>query len=261
MRIRTLIDKEWAEVFKNKLVLFTVGLLPLIFTALLLFQLAATRQIDPGEINDAPGNISQACRRAGLSDAECAQIYLTNSLMLLFLMMPLIIPGTIASYSIVGEKTTRSLEPLLATPTSTTEIVLGKGLAAALPAIAATWLSFGIFLLGARFLVASDQVYAAIAQPMWLVAMALVVPLLTVLSVSIAMVISSRVNDPREAEQIGAVVVIPLVALLLAQVFGLVALNLAGMIVMSLILLAIDAAMVALGVKLFQRETILTRWR
>jgi len=32
------------------------------------------------------------------------------------------------------------------------------------------------------------------------------------------------------------------------------------MLVFAVVLLGIDAAMVALGVKLFQRETILTRW-
>ena len=33
-RIQTIIDKEWAEVFKNRIVLFTVVIMPLIFTVL-----------------------------------------------------------------------------------------------------------------------------------------------------------------------------------------------------------------------------------
>ncbi len=260
MRIRTLVDKEWAEVFKNKLVLFTVGLLPLIFTVIPLVQLAATREVSPGEMSDAPGNIAQLCRLQGLSDAECLQAYLSQSFMVFFLLMPLAIPVTIASYSIVGEKTTRSLEPLLATPISTTEIILGKGLAAALPAIAATWLAFTIFLVGARFFAASDRVYAAIADPMWLVGMALVAPLLTVFSVNVAIVISSRVNDPRAAEQLGMVVMIPVLGLFFLQILGVVALNVTSMAMFALVLAAVDAAMVVVGVKLFQRETILTRW-
>lgn len=260
MRIRTIIDKEWAEVFKNRLVLFTVGLLPLLFMILPLIQLAATREVDPGEMSDAPGNIIQLCRLQGLADNECLQGFLANQFMLLFLLLPLAIPVTIASYSIVGEKTTRSLEPLLATPASTAEIILGKSLAAALPAIAATWIAFAIFLAGARFFVVSERVYAAITNPMWLVAMALVAPLLTVLSVNVAIVISSRVSDPRAAEQLGMVVMIPLLGLFFAQIFGLIALNLTNMILIGAGLLAIDAALVILGVKLFQRETILTRW-
>jgi len=261
MRIRTLIDKEWAEVFKNKLVLITVLVLPLVFTVMPIVQLAATRQVDPSELQDAPGNIAQLCALQNLSGAECMQIYLSQSFMIFFFLMPLAIPVTIASYSIVGEKTTRSLEPLLATPTSTAEIILGKGLAAVLPAIAATWLSFAIFAVGARFFTVSDRVYAGIASPMWIIGMLLVAPLLTVLSVMVAIVISSRVNDPRAAEQLGTVVMLPVLALFFAQIFGLIAFDVTSMVVFAVVMLGIDAAMIALGVKLFQREVILTVWR
>ena len=260
-RIRTIIDKEWAEVFKNRLVLMTVVAMPLLFMIMPLVQLAATRQVDPGEMNDAPASIVQLCQMQGLANNECLQGFLANQFMLFFLLLPLAIPVTIASYSIVGEKTTRSLEPLLATPASTAEIILGKGLAAALPAIGATWLSFAVFLVAARFLVVSERVYAGISHPMWLVAMALVAPLLTVLSVNVAIVISSRVSDPRAAEQLGMLVMIPLIALFFGQIFGLIALNLTSMIVFAGVMLAIDAALVAVGVKLFQREAILTKWR
>lgn len=261
MRIRTIISKEWSEAFKNKLVLITVLALPLVFTIMPLFQLAVTREVDPGDMRDAPGSIVQLCQLQGLADAECMQGFLAQSFMVFFLLMPVAIPVIIASYSIVGEKTTHSLEPLLATPTSTTEIILGKGLAAVLPAIAATWLSFGIFLVGARFFVVSDRVYAAIADPMWLVGMALVAPLLTVLSVNVAIVISSRVNDPRAAEQLSTLVMLPILGLFFLQILGAVALNVASMVIFGLVMIAVDAVMLALGVKLFQRETILTKWR
>lgn len=260
-RVRTIIDKEWAEVFKNKLVLITVLVLPLVFTVMPLVQLAATREVDAGEMSDAPGNIRQLCQLQGLSDAECLQGYLASSFMLLYLLIPLAVPVTIASYSIVGEKTTRSLEPLLATPTSTAEIIVGKGLAAVIPAIAATWLSFTIFIVGARAFVVSDRVYALFANPMWLAGMALVAPLLTVLSVSVAIVISSRVNDPRAAEQLGTLVMLPILVLFFGQIVGLFALDTGTMLLFAAALAVVDAGMLALGVKLFQRETILTRWK
>ena len=259
-RVRTMIDKEWAEVFRNKLVLFTVGLLPLLFMVLPLVELAATRQAGASAMSRAPGNIAQICQAQGLSDSECLQGFLVNQFMLFFLLLPLAIPVTIASYSIVGEKTTHSLEPLLATPASTTEIILGKSLAAALPAIGATWLSFAVFVVAARFFVVSDRVYGVITNPMWLAAMALVAPLLTVFSVNVAIVISSRVSDPRAAEQLGMLVMIPLIGLFFAQIFGLVALNLTSMVLFAVAMLVIDAALVPVGVRLFQRETILTRW-
>jgi ABC-2 type transport system permease protein len=261
LRIRTLIDKEWSEVFKNRMVLMTVVMLPLLFTIMPLIQLAVTRTVDPDKASSAPAAILEMCQTQSLSNAECLQSFMANQFMLFFLLMPLAIPVTIASYSIVGEKTTRSLEPLLATPTTTSEIILGKALAASIPAIAATWLSFGIFLISARFLVVSDRVYAVITNPMWLVAMILVAPLMTVLSVNVAIIISSRASDPRAAEQLGMLVMIPLLGLFFAQIFGIITLNLTTMFLMALGILVLDVVLVGAGVKLFQREAILTRWK
>ena len=260
-RIQTLIDKEWAEAFKNKMVLGTVVFMPLIFMVIPLLQLALMRNIPASEMNDAPAAIAASCAVQAYTPSECMQGFLANEFLLLFLLIPLAVPVTIASYSIVGEKSTRSLEPLLATPTSTAEIIFGKALASAIPAIGATWLAFVIFLVGARFLVVSDRVYVTFTDPMWYIAMFIVAPLLTVLSVNVAIIISSRVNDPRAAEQIGMLVMIPLMVLFFGQIFGLIPLNIVTMSVIGLVILVADVALVALGVKLFQRETILTRWK
>ena len=260
-RIRTLIDKEWAEAFKNKMVLGTVVALPLIFMLMPLFQLAVMRDIPASEMEDAPAGITALCQLQNFSPAECMQGFLVNEFLLLFLLIPLAVPVTIASYSIVGEKSTRSLEPLLATPTSTAEIIIGKGLASVIPAIGATWLAFVIFLIGARFFVVSDRVYALFMNPMWYVAMIIVAPLMTVLSVNVAIIISSRVNDPRAAEQIGMLVMLPILLLFFGSIFGLFPLTTTTMLLFGVATLLVDIGLVILGVKLFQRETILTRWK
>ena len=145
-KIRTIVDKEWAEVFKNRAVLFTVLFMPLFFTALPLVILYAMRA-SPGnsDMMDMPSQFTRIC--GNLTGAACTQYFTINQFMLLFMMMPLAIPVAISAYSIVGEKTTRCLEPLLATPITTIELIVGKGLAAAIPAIAATWAGFCIFAI------------------------------------------------------------------------------------------------------------------
>ena len=50
-----------------------------------------------------------------------------------FVIASAVLPTAIAAYSIVGEKVEKSLEPLLATPTTDGEILLGKSIAALLP--------------------------------------------------------------------------------------------------------------------------------
>ncbi len=190
-KIKTIIDKEWAEVFKNKLVLFTVAFLPLMLTALPLVTLYATESLAPEDLasSGAPDEFfGDLC--IGLSEGDCTQVYLLTIFTLLFMILPVMIPVTIAAYSIVGEKATRSLEPLLATPITTAELIIGKAAAAVIPAVIVTWISFAIYLFGAK-LMTNATVFAELVAPMWLLAVFLVGPLLALLSVCTAMMISS----------------------------------------------------------------------
>ena len=249
-----------AEVFKNRLVIFTVILLPLIFTILPLIVLSITRSTGgTGSSTDMPATFAASCGTASMAD--CLQIFVINEFLLLYMLVPVIIPITIAAYSIVGEKATRSLEPLLATPISTTELLTGKSLAAAIPGIVATWGSFIIFILLAPLLGAHPAVMAYILSPIWLLAVVVAGPLMAVLSVNFALFVSSRVNDPRVAEQISAVLVMPIILVLFGQISGLIVLKVSTMLVFIAVLAVIDVAMIYLGARLFQRETILTRWK
>ncbi len=197
----------------------------------------------------------------GMSPNEAIQATLASNFLVLFLMMPLMVPVTIAAYSIVGEKVTRSLEPLLATPISTTRLLLAKGIAAAVPGILGAWIAYVVFLIGARFLAVSDQVFAIFLNPMWLVAMLVLAPLLTIMAVNVGIIVSSRTSDPRAAEQLGSLIILPLMVLFLGPLAGFIQLNVTTFMVAALIALAADVVLVYLGVKLFQRETILTRWK
>ncbi len=254
--------KEWAEVFKNRMVLFTVAFLPLMITALPLIMLFVTNSSsDLGELTsaDIPGNIDMLC--GDLSGAACGQYFILSEFMLLFMILPLAIPITIASYSIVGEKTTRTLEPVLATPITTLELLIGKAIAAVGPAIAATWMGFGVFVLGVKLLTASADVVARLFSPLWLLAIFLVGPLLAIGAVSVAVMVSSRATDPRAAEQLSMLVILPLLGIFFGQVTGLFFLNEQLILWMALALIVVDIGLFAFATSLFQRETILTRWK
>lgn len=260
-KIKTIIRKEWAEVFKNRLVLSTVLFLPLLFTAIPLIMLFMTRDAGMEDLtSDMPAQFAQLCPE-DLTGGECFQVYMVNQFMILFMMIPLIIPINIAAYSIVGEKTTRSLEPLLATPITTTELLSGKNLAAVIPAVLATWVGFGIYIIGAWIIVQSPEVISALLDPMWWIAVIVVGPLLAILAVNFSLMVSSRVNEPRVAEQLSALVILPVLALFFAQIAGLIIINRQIVLILSVILLLLDFLMVYLAVHLFQRETILTRWK
>jgi ABC-2 type transport system permease protein len=261
-RIRTIIEKEWAEVFKNRLVLFTVGFMPLIFTVLPLGVLAATRGSSgdlSGDVSELPQQFLAQCGSA--PPAECFQIFIMNQFLLLFMVMPLIIPVSIAAYSVVGEKTTRSLEPLLATPISTGELLLAKGLAAAVPAVLATWVGYLVFVIGAPLVGAGPSAQASLVSPVWVLAILVVGPLASVMAVNFAIMVSSRLNDPRAAEQTAAVIIVPVLAVLFGQLGGIIVLNVGFVLGTIVLLIIIDIALVALAVRVFEREAILTRWK
>jgi ABC-2 type transport system permease protein len=257
-----IVRKEWAEVFKNRFVLFTVAFLPIILTAIPLIILYASGESgDLGGLttDDMPANFASQCE--GMDGDECAQYFFVSQFMLMFLLMPLAIPITIASYSIIGEKTRRTLEPLLATPITTAELLAGKALAAVLPAVVVTWLAYGAFIGGSAILEVGKSVMQRLVDPLWLTAVVVVGPLLALAAVSVAVMVSSRANDPRVAEQLSMLVILPLLGLFFAQIAGLVLIDQTLVLWMTAALVLIDAGLLAFAVQLFQRETILTRWK
>lgn len=260
--VATILYKEWSELRHNRMVLYIIVFVPLVLVAIpigMLFFLGRA-PVDPRDLEEL-GRLLDNPMFHGLDPAEAMQAAMANSFLVLFLIMPLMVPVTVAAYSIVGEKVTRSLEPLLATPISTTNLLVGKGLAAALPGIGMAWLAFGLFLLAARLLSVSDQVFRTFVDPMWLVAMFVLAPLLTVMAVAVGVIVSSRTTDPRAAEQLGSLVVLPLMVLVIGPLAGVLTLNSATFLGFSVLIAALDVVLVAVGVRLFRREAILTRWK
>jgi ABC-2 type transport system permease protein len=261
-KIQVILLKEWAEVFKNRFVLFAVAFLPIIFTALpliILYTMGRSGDLS-GEIPfDGPPQFVKLCE--GLDGGECMQFFIISQFMLLFMMLPVIIPITIAAYSIVGEKTTRTLEPVLATPITTWELLMGKTVAAVIPAVGVSWAGFLLFVIGTRLLTEGPHVSAKLFDPLWLLAIFVVGPLMAVAAVSVAIMVSSRANDPRVAEQLSMLVLLPILGLFIGQVTGYFFLNAQLIVWMALGLVVIDAGLLYFATQLFQRETILTRWK
>ena len=264
-KIKTIIWKEWAEVFRNRLVIFTVIFLPLVMTAIPLGIIYSTRSSTSATANNAnsqlPSEVTQSMCPNGLSGSDCLQVFMVSEFMMLFMFVPVAIPVTIAAYSIVGEKITRSLEPLLATPITTAELLVGKSLAAVIPAILATYSAFGIFAIGTWVIDANRLVLMALLDARWLIAIFIVGPLLALLAVAFSLMVSSRVNDPRVAEQISMIIILPVLGGFFGQVAGLFILNKQIISIVAIVLLALDILMVYLTTRVFQREQILTRWK
>jgi len=261
-QIRAVVRKEWTDMLRNKLVFYVIVFVPLLMLAIPVVMLLVMRMapVNPQDLEEMQGVLKNPIF-AEMDSLEALQSVMASNMMVLFLMMPLMVPVTVASYSIVGEKVTRSLEPLLATPITTTRLLVAKGFAAAAPGIAMTWVCYALFLAAARLLAVSDRVFGVFVNPMWLVAMFVLAPLMTVMAVMVGVIVSSRVSDPRAAEQLGALILLPLMVLFIGAMSGFIMLNSATFWISSAIVAIADVALVYLGTALFQRETILTRWK
>jgi ABC-2 type transport system permease protein len=73
--------------------------------------------------------------------------------------------------------------------------------------------------------------------------------------------VSSRVTDPRVAEQISAVFILPVLGLFIGQSTGMIFINEQIILWLAIGLLIVDVGLLFFATQLFQRETILTRWK
>ena len=142
-------------------------------------------------------------------------IQMNEQYMFYLFMIPMMLPVYIAAYSIIGEKQTKTLEPLLATPISTWELLVGKSIVAVAPAVVLTWLSYAVLLIG-LYLIVPPTILFYSARSVWIIAMLVFSPLLALLSVLCGVMVSSRINDPRTAQQITGILVIPIIGIGLA---------------------------------------------
>lgn len=265
-RILAVMENEWAQLIRNRVVVFTTLVPTFLLVTLAIAVLALTSFLtsDNPAIKDATAQaLKQVPGADGMlfSGADGLRVTLLNPFLVLFQVIPLVVPITIASYSIVGEKQLRTLEPLLATPIKTWELLAAKGLSAAIPGILSTWWGFAVFALVGRF-VTSDKVYTnLILSPTWLLAIVLLTPIFTFLAVGLGVVISSRVKDPNSAQQLGSLVILPVIGMLVAQVSGAVQVGVGVIMDIALGVGLIDVFLLVVGVRLFRREEILTRWQ
>ncbi len=257
--VRTVCVREWREALSNKLLVGMTLLPPLVILGAGIVAVGAAAVNPPSE-RDVQALYAAAPAVQGLDPKEAVQGFIATYFLILFMLIPTVVPLTMAIYSVIGEKSARTLEPLLAAPIGVGELLFAKSLASTVPSVIVTWIAYGIYLGSVKSL-GSEAAVKAVTAPRWILAIVVMVPLLTLLSVNLGILISTRVNDVRVAQQIGGLVVVPVVGLGIAQVTGQVVINNESFINFSLLLIAADAAVFWLARLAFQRENILVRWR
>ncbi len=197
----------------------------------------------------------------GQSELAGTLLLLIGVLMLMFMVLPAVLPTIIASYTLVGEKINKSLEPLLATPTTDLELLGGKSLSIFLPTMMAAWLSFVPFVVIVDLITRPVLGYFVLPNPLWVLAIFVMSPLIAILSILANVIVSSRVSDVRSAQQLGSLVVLPIILFFVLILTQSANTSLTLMVLFTVLLAVVDVLIMMLALKVFRREEILIRWK
>ena len=234
-RLAALVKREVRDQLRDWRVVIPMAILTLFFP--ILMNYAASVVID--YVNQYGGNV-------------IAQAVFPFLLMIVGF-FPTSVGLVIALESFVGEKERYSLEPLLATPLSNTELFLGKVLASVLTPLCAAGLGITAYLVGMYFLAG------------WFPPLALLVQILiltfahAVCMVSAAVVISAQTNSVRAANLLASFVIVPFALLMQGEsmvmfyrMYNELWWVIAGVVILAVIFIRI-------GLRQFRREELLSR--
>jgi ABC-2 type transport system permease protein len=179
---------------------------------------------------------------------------------LLLLLVPIVSATALATHAVIGEKQSKALEPLLATPISTIELLAAKTLTPFIFALGLTWAAVALEVIGA-IAIGEPGMWHSIVGPRLFLLFGVLGPLVVLASLQVSVITSSRASDPRSAQQLTALLILPITAVFVAQLLGVLVVGPAMILMGALGCLALNGILLWIGVRVFQRETILTRWR
>lgn len=177
---------------------------------------------------------------------------------LYMLLNPVIIPSTLAAYSVVGEREQGTLEPLLTTPLRTQEFILGKAAAVMIPSVALSFTVFVLFLACVRLFANSAVASAVFHQGPILLALFLFTPLLAGWAIVVGMAISVRASEVRVAQQLGTLASFPPLGVIALLAIGVIHPTFTVAVLFAFGLLVIDVLALRVVSSMFDRERLIT---
>ena len=177
----------------------------------------------------------------------------------LFLIMPIMVSSVLAADSFAGEKERKTMEALLYTPTSDRELFTAKLLGPWTAAVTVALLSFVLYAVMVNL--AGWQSIGRIFFPtwMWVALVFWVTPAVAGLGLVVMVFVSARAQGFQDAYQTGGLVVLPVVALMIGQISGVLYFSLSVVLLVGLLIWLIDLVLLWFASKSFRRGELMTR--
>ena len=229
-RIGAIVRKELREYRRNRNVIVTMAVIPVLFA------------------------IQPLVAVLGLASSAV----LANEHVLVYLLgIPVLVPIFVAAYSIAGERQQGTLEPVLTTPITRAELLLAKALAAMVPSLVVSYLVFAAFVAVVAVF-AQPGVPAAVLRTSDVLAQILFTPLLAGWSIWVAMAISTRSTDVRVAQQISLLASVPTVIVVVLIALNVISATLPVAVAGAALLVVLNIVGWRIAARLFQRERLIT---
>jgi len=266
-RIRNILLKEWTLLFTDLNSAFLITLVPFLIVGQGILYIWLASKFAGGSMLTTQV-FQTALQKLVVAIPGVAQLPANEQLLVLLLsqfnffllLIPTMIAISVATFSIVEEKLSGSLEGLLATPVKTWELLLGKALAGAIPALVVTWLSAGVFLVVVSGL-GWGHLTGFVVTAGWFLTLFLLTPAVAALSFMLGVTGSSRAKDARSAQNTVLVIIFPVLALIGIQVTGIIWFTPSLILVLALVIIIADFITLRTAVRLFRRESIVVQWR
>ncbi len=267
--IKTIMRRDLMAVWRSTGVLLPMIIVPLIFMVLLpggigyfgpvLSRMPGANMPDIGQLIDLLPAALAARFEGYTPDQALIVIMLLYMFAPLFLIIPLMVASVIAADSFAGEKERMTLEALVYTPTTDLELFAGKVLAAMLPAIVVSLVGFLLYGITANLAAWPTMGRVFFPNWTWVVMVLWVGPATAAMGLGATVIVSSRVSSFQEANQIAGVIVVPILALVFAQVAGVMYFSTWLTVGLGLVFWIIAGVLLAVGVRTFQRGEIMAR--
>lgn len=266
--IRAVINRDLQRVLRNRGVRIPLLVAPVIVLVVLPVLLVGGGDIllanSPVPIGDPTNPLTRFAPEDGAlmgveGPGRWAAFVLGSFLAPLYLLIPLVVSTVVAADSFAGERERRTLEAVLHTPAEDRELLLGKFLAAWIPALVVAIGGFLVYVLIANGLTWPQVGRWWFPNTSWLLLAFWVSPGLAALGLGLMVLVSTRVETLQAAHQVGSLVVLPVVLLLIAQISGAVLLNPRVVAVMGALIWLAAYVMLRVGTATFTREQLAAR--
>lgn len=267
--VRTVARRDLLEVSRNKAVLIPSVVVPVIFVVfmpMLLIFVMGYAPMPEAKLAESLSMIerflprSLAAQLAGLTPRQLLVWVMVGYLMApMFLVLPMMLASIVGADSFAGEKERKTLEALLYTPATDQELFVGKTLASVLPALALSWLSFLLYVGVINAASWPLMGRSWFPTPQWWPLIFWVTPAVATLGMAVAVLVSARVSTFMEANQIGGVLVILVVALIAGQATGVLFLGVGMALIVGAVCWLLAIGFIQLAVRQFSRSELITR--